>query len=102
MSVTYNWQDWRQRYRASFGSVRAVLGTLVLWGGGGSVRDIAEGSGYSRNTGLSTLRHIRDLGWVIKPHHGWVQLTERGRIAYAILEGRATRQACAQRPKQVA
>lgn len=66
-----------------------MLMAILRLGGHAAAHDLIEVSGYQAASLGGTIRTAKDLGW-IERRSGLYWLTERGKIALAIEEGRQT------------
>lgn len=88
----------RPRY-FSTAALAAVLGAFAQNEGQLRFSDYAETTGYNANLVATVCRHLRVLGLLVKHCQGCFILTERGKIAYALLQGQAARQAAQRKYK---
>lgn len=73
----------------------AALGTLVSSGGSCQYIELEQVSGYSHGMLDRAFSRLIYYGCVQKPYVGLYMVTERGRIAYALMEGKSMRRAAA-------
>ena len=73
----------------------ATLGTLVSSGGSCQYVELGPVSGYSHGMLDRAFSRLIHYGCVQKPYVGMYMITERGRIAYALMGGKSMRRAAA-------